>query len=155
MRTVSRLSATALVAAIALATGILFGIVGWLEPHGPLQFSGLILAAILTSAFAMEQSSVQGLAAMRPLFVIEFISLLLFGPGPTMLVAAVGTVTAALVDSQRPHLNLRTLLNAVVDVAAVVASRFGISARSAARWDSSFGRRTESRLRLLSSRITS
>ena len=122
MRTVSRVSATAMVAALALATGILFGTMGWLEPHTPLQFSGLILAAVLASAFATEQSPVQGLAPMRPFFVIEFISLLLFGPGPTMLVAAVGTVSRALVDSQRPHLHLRTLLNAIVDVAAALAA---------------------------------
>jgi diguanylate cyclase (GGDEF)-like protein/PAS domain S-box-containing protein len=118
MRTLPRHSGTVAVAAIAIGAGILVGIAGWLEPYRPLEFAGLILAAVLISAFTMQQSTAEDRATMPPSFVIDFTSLLLFGPGPTMVVAVAGAVAQWLADSERSHPIRRILLNAVTIVAA-------------------------------------
>jgi diguanylate cyclase (GGDEF)-like protein/PAS domain S-box-containing protein len=125
MRMIPRhLAGAVAIAATAIGAGMLLGIAGWLEPHRALAFSGVILAAVLTSAFAMQQSNAAGRAAMSPSFVIDFTSLLLFGPGPTMLVAAAGTMTQGLADSDRPHLARRMLSNAVTVMVATQAAGF-------------------------------
>ena len=62
---------------VAIGAGVLLGFAGWPQPHRTLEFSGLILAAILTSALAMQQSTTQDWATMPPSFVIDFTSLLL------------------------------------------------------------------------------
>ena len=82
-------------AAIAVATGVLLGFVGWPQPHRTLEFSGLILAAILSSVFAMQRSTTKDWATMPPSFIIDFASLLLFGPNAAVLVATAGTVARA------------------------------------------------------------
>jgi len=87
-----------------------------------LEFSGLILAAILTSALAMPQSTTQDWATMPPSFVIDFTSLLLLGPHATMLVATAGTVTQGLTDSQGSHPPRRMLLNAATIMMATQAA---------------------------------
>src|SRR3981081_1495949 len=92
-------SAVVAFAAIAIGAAALLGFAGWPQPHRTLEFSGLILAAILTSAFAMQQSTTQDWAIMPPSFVIDFASLLLLGPHATMLIATAGTVTQRLTDS--------------------------------------------------------
>jgi diguanylate cyclase (GGDEF)-like protein/PAS domain S-box-containing protein len=125
MRTLPRhLAGTIAIAAAAIGAGMLLGITGWLEPHRSLAFSGVILAAVLTSAFAMQRSNAAGRAAMSPSFVIDFMSLLLFGPGPTMLVTAAGTMTQGLADSDRSHLPRRMLSNVVTIMVATQAAGF-------------------------------
>jgi diguanylate cyclase (GGDEF)-like protein/PAS domain S-box-containing protein len=119
MRTLPHQSSLAVVAGIAIGAGTLLGFGGWLEPHRPLEFAGLILAAIGISAFAMQPSTAEDRARMPASFVIEFTSLLLFGPGATMLVALAGTLTHAAAHSQRPHAYRQTLVNAVTAVVAI------------------------------------
>src|SRR5437867_3239367 len=109
-------------AAIAIGAGVLLGLAGWPQPHQTLAFSSLILAAILTSALAMQQSASKDWATMPPSFVIDFLSLLLLGPHATMLVVAAETVTEGLTDSQRSHPIRRTLLNAATVMAAMQAA---------------------------------
>jgi diguanylate cyclase (GGDEF)-like protein/PAS domain S-box-containing protein len=101
---------------------MLLGLAGWPQPHRTLEFSGLILAAILTSALAMQQPATGDRATMPPSFVIDFTSLLLFGPNATMLVATAGTVTQGLADSQRSYPSSRMLLNAATVMVATQAA---------------------------------
>src|SRR5882762_10189279 len=99
----ARRAGVAAVAAIAIGAGALLGFSDWPQPHRTIEFCGLILAAILISALAMQQSTTKDWATMPPSFVIDFTSLLLLGPHATMLVATAGTVTQRLTDSQRSH----------------------------------------------------
>ena len=122
MRPSPRRSGVVAFAAIAIGAGVLLGFAGWPQPHRTLEFSGLILAAILTSALAMQQSTTQDWATMPPSFVIDFTSLLLLGPHATMLVATAGTVTQGLTDSQGSHPPRRMLLNAATIMMATQAA---------------------------------
>jgi diguanylate cyclase (GGDEF)-like protein/PAS domain S-box-containing protein len=108
--------------AIAIGAGVLLGFVYWPQPHRTLEFSGLILAAILTSALAMQQSTTEDWATMPLSFVIDFTSLLLLGPHLTMLVVTAGAVAQRLADSQRSHPSRRMLLNAVTVLVAIQAA---------------------------------
>ena len=98
------------------------GLADWPQPHRTLEFSGLILAAILTSALAIQQSTAKDWATMPLSFVIDFTSLLLLGPNATMLVATAGTVTQRLTDSQHTHPTRRMFLNAATVLAAIQAA---------------------------------
>ncbi len=89
---------------------------------GVLELSGLVLAAILTSAVAKQRTSAWHWATMPPSFVIEFASLLLLGPNATMLVVAAGTVTQWRV-AERSHLR-RLLVNAATVMVAIQAAGF-------------------------------
>ncbi len=109
-------------AAIAVGTGLLLGFAGWPQSHRTFEFPGLILAAILTAAFAMQQSTTKDWATMPPSFVIDFTSLLLLGPHATMLVATAGTVSEGLADSQRSYPPRRMLLNAATVIVATQAA---------------------------------
>src|SRR5579863_2253815 len=119
MRTLPRYSVVVAFAAIAMGAGVLLGFAGWPQPSRAFEFSGLILAAILTSALAMQPSNTQDRASMPPSFVIDFTSLLLFGPLATMLVATAGTITQGLAESPRSHQPRRMLLNAATITVAI------------------------------------
>jgi diguanylate cyclase (GGDEF)-like protein/PAS domain S-box-containing protein len=121
MPTVPRHSAAFAFASIATGAGILLGFQGWPQPDRTLELSGLILAAILTSAFAMRQSTTQDWASMPPSFVIDLTSLLLLGPTATLLVIAAGTITRGLTDSQHAQPR-RTLLNAAAVMVSIQAA---------------------------------
>ena len=94
------------------------------KAHQILEFSGLILAAILTSALALRRSTTEDWATMPLSFVVDFTSLLLLGPNATMLVATAGTVTQRLTDSQRSHASRRMLSKAATVMAATQAAGF-------------------------------
>ena len=87
-----RPSRTVLSAALAVAAGILLGFAGWLVPYRPIEFSGLLVTAILISGLAMRHPAAEDRGIMPPAFVINFATLLLFGPVPAMLVASAGTI---------------------------------------------------------------
>jgi diguanylate cyclase (GGDEF)-like protein/PAS domain S-box-containing protein len=103
---------------------VLLGFAGWPQPHRILEFSGLILAAILASAVAMPQSTTKDWATMPLSFVIDFTSLLLFGPNATMFVATAGTVTQRLTDSPLSHPHRRIVVNVATVAAATQAAGF-------------------------------
>jgi diguanylate cyclase (GGDEF)-like protein/PAS domain S-box-containing protein len=111
-------------AAIAIGAGVLVGFAGWPLPDRTLEFSGLTLAAILTAALAMRQSTTKDWATVPASFVIDFTSLLLLGPNLTMLVALAGTVTQRLTDSDRSDPVRRTLVNAAALMVAIQAAGF-------------------------------
>ena len=75
----SRRSILVTFAVIAIGVPAFLGMAGWPQPR-TLEFSGLILAALLTSALAMQQSTAKDWATMPPSFVIDFTALLLLGP---------------------------------------------------------------------------
>jgi diguanylate cyclase (GGDEF)-like protein/PAS domain S-box-containing protein len=108
-------------AAVALAAGLLLGLAEWPQPERTLEFCGLILAAVLTSAAATYASPARDGATMSPAFVVYFTSLLLFGLDPTMLVVTVGTIAQGLADS-RSHALRRTVSNAVTALVATSAA---------------------------------
>jgi diguanylate cyclase (GGDEF)-like protein/PAS domain S-box-containing protein len=122
MRTPSIRSGVVVLAVIAIGTGVLLGLAGWPPPQRTLELSGLILAAILTSVFAMQRSTTKDWATMPPSFIIDFASLLLLGPNAAMLVATVGTVSQRLTDSQSSHPPRRMLFNAVIVMLATQAA---------------------------------
>ena len=128
MRTLPRRSGVVLFAAIAIGAGTLLGLAGWPQPNRTLEFSTLILAAILTSALAMPRPTTKDWATMPPAFVIDFVSLLLLGPHATTLVATAGTVTNGLTDSDRSQPIRRTVLNTAIVIVAIQASGYAYAA---------------------------
>src|SRR6266850_3184627 len=111
MRTLPIRSGVVVFAAVATAAGALLGFAGWSEPHRTIEFSGLVLAAILISALATQHATAKDWATMPLSFIIDFASLVFLGPNATMLVATAGTVTQGLTDSQSQP-RRRMLLNA-------------------------------------------
>src|SRR2546425_13275106 len=103
MRTLPRRSGVVLFASIAIGAGTLLGLAGWPQPNRTLEFSTLILAAILTSALAMPRPTTKDWATMPPSFIIDFVSLLLLGPHATTLVATAGTVNNGPPPPERSH----------------------------------------------------
>jgi diguanylate cyclase (GGDEF)-like protein/PAS domain S-box-containing protein len=124
MRSLSRRSQVVLIAAVAIAAGSLLGFVEWPPSRGTLEFAGLILAAVLTAVLTAQPSPTLGWATMPPSFVVDFTSLLLLGPNPTMLVAAAGSVTQGLADSRQPDRTGRVLSNAAIAMAATQVAGF-------------------------------
>src|SRR5688572_12158320 len=86
-------------AIVAIGAGIFLGLAGWPQPDRTLEFSGLILAALLVAALPLQHSTAKDWATMPPSFVIDFTALLLLGPHATMLVAIAGAGMQALTDS--------------------------------------------------------
>ena len=111
------------IGATAIGAGVFLGFAVWPQPLETLEFSGLILAAILTSALA-RPSTTKDWATMPPAFVIDFTSLLLLGPNATMLVAMAGTVTQRLTDTERSDPPRRMLVNAAVVMVAIQAAGY-------------------------------
>lgn len=118
----SRHSSLVAIGATALGAGFLLGYAGWLQPDRTVELCALILAGILIAAFAAHPAASDDRAMMPPSFVIELISLLIFGAHVTMLVAIAGALARGFADSQRPHKYLRTLMHVVTVAAAIQAA---------------------------------
>ncbi len=88
-------------AIIAIGSGVFLGMSGWPQPDRTLELSGLILAAMLIAALALQHSSTKNWATVPPSFVIDFTALLLLGPNAMMVVATAGAVMQWLTDSTR------------------------------------------------------
>ena len=99
------------------------GLVGrfleWAPPDRILEFAGLILVAVLTSAVSRHRTRTRDWMVVAPSFVIEFVSLLLLGANATLLVVAAGTVT-----QMRAHPLRRLLSSATIVMVAVQAAGF-------------------------------
>src|SRR5262245_7566676 len=107
-------------AAIAVASGLLLGLPGLMQPYRPIEFSGLIVAAIVASGFARRQSLAEDRGTMPPGFAIDFASLLIFGPAPATLVASAGAIMRGrFAESERSEPASRILLDAVIAVVAI------------------------------------
>jgi diguanylate cyclase (GGDEF)-like protein/PAS domain S-box-containing protein len=109
-------------ALLAIGAAVLLAFAGRPQPDWTLEFSGLLLAAMLTSALAMQQSTAEDWASMPPSFVIDFTALLLLGPHAMMLVATAGAITQWFTDSTHPHRSRRAVFNAATVLAAAQAA---------------------------------
>jgi diguanylate cyclase (GGDEF)-like protein/PAS domain S-box-containing protein len=103
---------------------ILFGAVlvapfaGLFQAQRTLEVSVLILAAILTSFLRLQQAMTRDPAIMPPSFVVNFASLLLFGPDVAMLVATAGAVTPAVTGVRRANSTRQTVVEAASGIVA-------------------------------------
>lgn len=122
MRSPSGRSLIVAFAVVAIGVGVFLGMAGWPQANRTFEFSGLILAALLVSALAIQQSAAKDWATMPPSFVIDFTALLLLGPQATMVVASAGAVMQGLTDSPRPQWSRRMLVNVVTVVTAAGAA---------------------------------
>jgi diguanylate cyclase (GGDEF)-like protein/PAS domain S-box-containing protein len=122
MGTLPRHSGLFLFAAVATTVVVLLGFMGWPQPDRVLEFSGLVVAAILTSVLAVQRPVAEDRGMMPLAFVIHFATLLVFGPHVAVIVVAAGAVAYVLADSQRTRPLERTVLNAATTMAAIQAS---------------------------------
>ena len=111
-------------AAIATTAVVLMGFMGWPRPDRSLEFSGLIVAAILTSVLAVQRPVAEDRGMMPLAFVIHFASLLLFGPLVTMIMVSAGAAAYMLADPQWTRPPERTLVNAATTISAIHAAGF-------------------------------
>jgi diguanylate cyclase (GGDEF)-like protein/PAS domain S-box-containing protein len=121
MRTIPPLRLVVFAAAVT-GGAVLLGVTGWVQPDRVLEFSGVILAAILTSAAAILPSKAEDRGMMPPSFVIDFSALLFFGGREALFVAAAGITTRWLADSDRARPLRSLLLNAVTVMTATAAA---------------------------------
>ncbi len=91
-------------------------------PHGFLAFSGLLVGAIFISTLAPQLTPTLDGGRMPASFVLEFTSLLLFGPGPAMLVSTAAAATRRLTDAARAQRLLTLLANAATIVIAMLGA---------------------------------
>src|SRR6187431_2129566 len=101
MRTNPQPLRLALFAAVLTGAVVLLGFSGWPRPDRVVQFSGLVLAGFLTSAFAIRSASAEDRGVMPPSFVVDFGALLLCGGNAALFVAGVGIVTRWIADPSR------------------------------------------------------
>ena len=122
MGTLPRHSGLFVFAAIATTAVVLLGFMGWPQPERALEFSGLIVVAILTSVLAVQRPVAED-RGMKPLaFVIHFATLLLFGPHVAVIVVGAGAMAYLLADSHRTRPIERTVLNTAATMAALQAA---------------------------------
>jgi diguanylate cyclase (GGDEF)-like protein/PAS domain S-box-containing protein len=107
-------------AAIALAAATFLGSLGWPQPRRTLELCVLLFAAILTSAVGIRTR--EDRATMRPSFVVEFTTMLLFGPSAAMLLGALGAVARGLADPERSHPVRRIVVNGATVAASLQAA---------------------------------
>src|SRR5438128_1268220 len=122
MRSLHRLALVAAVAAVTSGAGIFLGFIGTPQVEPVVEFSGVTLAAILISAFAIPRSGAKTGATMPPSFVFTFAVLLLFGRNAAMLVAAACAVTSALVHWRLAHPLLRIIANIATVLGTLAAA---------------------------------
>ena len=121
MPAVSRRSAVIAVGALFVGAAVYVHLGGAEQPLRTLEFSSLMLAAILTSGLRLHQVATNDRAIMPPSFVMTFSAFLLFGPHLAMLVATVGALTPRFESSQRNYPLVQKLAEIVIVVAAMEA----------------------------------
>jgi diguanylate cyclase (GGDEF)-like protein/PAS domain S-box-containing protein len=122
MGTLPRHTGLFIFAAIATGAVLLLAMNGWPESTRTLEFSGLIVTAILTSVLAVQRPAAEERGLMPVTYVIHFASLLLFGPHVTTLVATVGTAAYLLADTRSTRPLGRTLINLATTLCAIQAA---------------------------------
>jgi diguanylate cyclase (GGDEF)-like protein/PAS domain S-box-containing protein len=101
---------------------MLLGLAGWLPLQRPLEFVALLLAAILASALANQQSTTEDWAIMPPSFVFDFMALVTFGPNAAMVVVGAATISHEIAHPQRSQPVRRMLFNGTTAMAAIQAA---------------------------------
>jgi diguanylate cyclase (GGDEF)-like protein/PAS domain S-box-containing protein len=92
---------------------------GYLQPYRPWDLSALIVAGVVVSAFVGHSASTLDRGAMSSSFVVEFTTLLIFGPHAATLVGVSGALAKACADSQRPPHYVWALVNLITVAAAI------------------------------------
>jgi diguanylate cyclase (GGDEF)-like protein/PAS domain S-box-containing protein len=105
-------------AALLLGTGTVLGLAGWPQADRTLQFSGAILAAILTATLATRLPAAEDRGAMPPSFIVELSALLLLGGYAALFVAAAGILMRWLAGSDGLQPSRRTLSTAATIIIA-------------------------------------
>ncbi len=117
------------VAAMVTAGALFLILFGRLPPVDRLpEFVGLALASILTAAFKLHLPTTKNRANMSVSFVIDFTSLLVFGSGPTLLIAAAGALAQSTIVVRRRNPLHRLLFNAACLVSTVQMAGWGYQA---------------------------
>jgi len=106
---------------LATASGLLLGVAAWPDvPARAALFAALVLACICTSLLSPRLLH-RDLTSLRPPFVVEFITLLMFGPHAMTVVAVMGAGIRGFSEKAR----VESLLLRLVDVATVVVATLG------------------------------
>jgi diguanylate cyclase (GGDEF)-like protein/PAS domain S-box-containing protein len=124
MRTLHRRAALASWSATAIGAGLLLGFLAWPDPDRTAVFCALIVAALLTGALAMPRPRMKDWAIMPPSFVIDFVSLMLLGPDPTMVVVAAGTVMNGLTEPAQSFPARRVVASTAIAMTAMQAAGY-------------------------------
>jgi diguanylate cyclase (GGDEF)-like protein/PAS domain S-box-containing protein len=124
MGTLPRHTGLFIFAAVATGAVMLLALSGWPDANRTIEFSGLIVAAILTSVFAVQRPAAEERGMMPLSYVIHLASLLLFGPHVTTLVAAAGTTAYVLADARHTRPLRRTSITLATEVAGIQAAGF-------------------------------
>ena len=124
MGTFPRHSGLFVFGAIATTAVVLMALMGWPQPNRAIEFSGLIVAAIVTSVLAVQRPVAEDRGMMPLAFVINFASLLLFGPLVTMIVVSAAASAYMLADPQWTRPPEHTLVNAATTIAAMHTAGF-------------------------------
>jgi diguanylate cyclase (GGDEF)-like protein/PAS domain S-box-containing protein len=110
--------AVAACAAITVGAARIPAVAGWLELHRPLEFSGLMLVAILASVRG-PHSTARNWGVMPLSFVVSFIALLLFGRNAAAFAAVAGAIAGRFAHPQPAHPLRAVLANGAISVAAI------------------------------------
>jgi diguanylate cyclase (GGDEF)-like protein/PAS domain S-box-containing protein len=127
MRILSPPSNVIALAVLAIGTAVGLELYGWPHPHQMLQLPALVLAAILISVSTRQSVAGRDRAAMPPVFVVDFLTLLLFGTHAATFVAASGAITEGLLGkgstgTGRGAGSISRFVPALLNVATVVAA---------------------------------
>ena len=125
---------TAALAVSVIVAGTILLIPGWLEPFRPVEFSVLTLASMLIAAASAQHPAAQRRGTMTPSYVLEFCTLLLFGPGPASLASFAGAlVSGELGGRTRVERTHGALVEAVTVTLAMQAAGITNTSHSAVR----------------------
>jgi diguanylate cyclase (GGDEF)-like protein/PAS domain S-box-containing protein len=102
----------------AVVVGMLFGFTSWGELQPALELSILILAVVVMTAASPPQPA-DDWPIMRPSFVVDATTVLLLGPRAALIVVIAGSVAASLRDFPGWPAVRRTILHAVIALAAI------------------------------------
>jgi diguanylate cyclase (GGDEF)-like protein/PAS domain S-box-containing protein len=113
-----------LVATVAIGFGLMAALARLPHVTGPAMwgFVALTLAAVATSAVKLHLPTTRSRATMSASFVIDFASLLLLGPQPTILVATAGALSQMILGSRRRNPLHRTLFNVASFAVTIVVT---------------------------------
>ena len=115
----------AVVATALTGAAYVLGTNGWPQPDRTVEFSAVILAAVLISALATAPPFAEDRGLMAPYFAVDLGALLFLGGNAALVVAAAGIVTRAVMDPEHLRPLRRSLLHAA-------AALFGIEAAALA-----------------------
>jgi diguanylate cyclase (GGDEF)-like protein len=118
----SHSNVVALVAILAIAATVAASFFGGFLPDRTVELSGLVVAALLTAALAVQRSSARHWTITPPSFIVEMTALLLLGPEAMLVIAAAGAVMLAISDTDGAQPVRRSVINIAAVAAAALAA---------------------------------